>query len=331
MATHIGVLPLDVLESLTIQLDEKLGTDAQAASSSGFLRLPHPRTGITSLFLPTRSASSGASSILEIQNVAPNANRSWFNGGNVISDGNLLLMTPVDPAFLLLPFLKAVSPQDGSAGNFRTLDDIFEEAAAKLSESNKGITDASEGVSTSDIVELGGLPCIQDAMRRICESKDIASDLVVYRYSQPKFLDYLLKKATRLGQSDIIDKSRTLERELAKDGLMDDGKEELLQSGRLKLGCDLVSQYVSPEIHQELLGKFDFTALTAHVDVLEAAASIHETTTPANKTQKTQGEDQDGKKRKAAVQASKGVEKLKKANTKGMAKLSSFFQKTPKT
>lgn len=35
----------------------------------------------------------------------------------------------------------------------------------------------------------------------------------------------------------------------------------------------------------------------------------------------------DGKKRKASTQASKGVEKLKKVNTKGMAKLSTFFQK----
>ena len=35
----------------------------------------------------------------------------------------------------------------------------------------------------------------------------------------------------------------------------------------------------------------------------------------------------DGKKRKGAAKASQGVEKLKKANVKGMAKLSSFFQK----
>ena len=33
------------------------------------------------------------------------------------------------------------------------------------------------------------------------------------------------------------------------------------------------------------------------------------------------------KKRKGAAKASHGVEKLKKANVKGMAKLSSFFQK----
>jgi len=34
-----------------------------------------------------------------------------------------------------------------------------------------------------------------------------------------------------------------------------------------------------------------------------------------------------GKKRKAKSKASQGVERLKKANTSGMAKLSTFFQK----
>jgi len=43
---------------------------------------------------------------------------------------------------------------------------------------------------------------------------------------------------------------------------------------------------------------------------------------------KQKDEEEGGaKKRKAAAQTSKGVEKLKKVSTRGMAKLSSFFQK----
>ena len=38
-------------------------------------------------------------------------------------------------------------------------------------------------------------------------------------------------------------------------------------------------------------------------------------------------EDDSTKKRKAKTKASHGVEKLKKANVSGMAKISSFFQK----
>lgn len=58
---------------------------------------------------------------------------------------------------------------------------------------------------------------------------DIASDFVVFRYSHSRMLDYLVKKANRLADGNFIKNSRTLERELAKDGLMDDGKEELLR------------------------------------------------------------------------------------------------------
>ncbi|KAI5121553.1 hypothetical protein M0805_000734, partial [Coniferiporia weirii] len=328
MATYISVLPSGILEVLATQLDKtaSTGPEQQTASGLSLLRLPHPRTGLLSLFLPARSTNS----ILEVQNVAPNASRSWFMEGEVVSDGGLLVMTPVDTAFLLVPFLRAVSPKDGSMGNFRTLDDIFEDAAAKLARANDSEgKEGEQGVSTdvylSAAVELGCLPCVQEAMRRVCEVKDIASDLVVYRYSQPRFIDYLVKKVTRLSQNGVVEKSRTLERELTKDGLMDDGNEELLQSGRLKLACDLISQYVPPDIHQELLSKFDFAALAAHVSSLQAV-SLHETTTATGIAQKAQAlsdeKELDAKKRKAAVQSSRGVEKLKKASVKGMAKLS---------
>ncbi|THH02926.1 hypothetical protein EW145_g6686 [Phellinidium pouzarii] len=247
--------------------------------------------------------------------------------------------------------------QDGSLGNFRTLDGIFEDAATKLAKVDiRDGTDEEASVSAylSTAAVLGKLPCVGEAMRFVCEVKggsqptydnpsvnycsffgltDIASDLVVYRYSQPKFIEYLIKKATRLSHNGIVDKSLTLERELAKDGLMDDGKEELLQSGRLKLACDLISQYVPPDIHEELLSKFNFSALTAHTDALQAV-SVYQTATANGVTQKLleeQEQERDGKKRKASMQTSRGVEKLKKASVKGMAKLSTFFQKGPKT
>ena len=47
----------------------------------------------------------------------------------------------------------------------------------------------------------------------------------------------------------------------------------------------------------------------------------------AKEVAKAVDENADGKKRKNGAQNSRGVEKLKKANTKGMAKLSTFFKK----
>lgn len=72
-----------------------------------------------------------------------------------------------------------------------------------------------------------------------------------------------------------------------------------------------------------------FTALEAHVGALKES-SLSEAVPAASKkgTDADGNNETDGKKRKAATQGSKGVEKLKKANIKGMAKLSNFFQKT---
>lgn len=95
---------------------------------------------LPALFLPYRLAqradvSSGSEDewgILEVQSVSPPNQRSWFfMEGEVISgklceslcrevecglhrrrmtDGKLLVMTPIDPAFLLIPILQAIKP-----------------------------------------------------------------------------------------------------------------------------------------------------------------------------------------------------------------------------
>ena len=44
-------------------------------------------------------------------------------------------------------------------------------------------------------------------------------------------IEYLQAKVTRLSRHDVAEKSRTLVRNFAKDGLMDNGKENLLERG----------------------------------------------------------------------------------------------------
>ena len=58
---------------------------------------------------------------------------------------------------------------------------------------------------------------------------DITPELTVYRYSEDKVLEYLQAKVSRLSKQAVAEKSRTIIRGLAKDGLMDDGKEHLLE------------------------------------------------------------------------------------------------------
>jgi len=58
---------------------------------------------------------------------------------------------------------------------------------------------------------------------------EITEDIVVYQFSLKKTVEYLRLKVTRLAIPEVLDASRTLVRVLAKDGLMEDGKETLLQ------------------------------------------------------------------------------------------------------
>lgn len=319
---HVGILPTDVLDALLAKLNE---TDAP--QNLRVLRLPHPRTGLPSLFLPYMNRD-GKSSIAEVQMVAPPNERSWFlTEGQVIQDGKLLLMTPVDPAFLLLPILQVLAPTNDQPGTFRPMDDIFEEAIEKLSQTTRSNKDPAACLCKEDLLYFVSLDCARKAMARTCETKQITDELAVYRYSPDIVVESLKKKVTRLNSQSIFEASRTLTRGLAKDGLMDDGKDHLLELGRLKAACDLVSHYVPEHLQKRLLASYDFTALDTHLKSLNdeaaalAAADMNKMELKESKSSAT--EKAAGKKRKTA---STGVEKLKKVNTKGMAKLSTFFQ-----
>ncbi|CAL1707637.1 unnamed protein product [Somion occarium] len=330
MDMNVGVLPRDVLDTLLMKLDGDV-----EASSLRFLRLPHPRTGIPSLFLPYKSSSRQTTTILEVQAIVPPNERSWImSEGTIIGDGKLLLMTPVDPAFLLIPILRSIYLVDGSYGTFRPADDILEDAMKTYFASLGGTCaikgDPSSQLSQSDLANLCSLDCVHTAMKRICEVKEITPEIIVFRYSPECVLEYLRGKVTKLWKPAILESSRTVVRGLAKDGLMEEGNEALLNSGHLKAACDLVSQYIPQDLHDELQAFYDFAALNAHLDANQKELSALAASKMSNIEARESGKavKADGKKRKGPTKGSHGVEKLKKVNTKGMAKLSSFFQKT---
>ena len=122
-------------------------------------------------------------------------------------------MTPIDPAFLLIPILKAIklvsistsksllrlSPlsstpcswssfflalttqDDGSVGLFQPLDDIFDEAASKIVRSvNERTPDDAPGfppISPEDMLSLTRYDCIISCMNRICDFQSACAAL----------------------------------------------------------------------------------------------------------------------------------------------------------
>lgn len=95
-------------------------------------------------------------------------------------DGKLLIMTPIDPVFLLIPLLATVefvslgvsSPlplcnfqmqSDKSFGNFRPIEDIFEDIAAKI---------CTNGLyQPEDIILLSTLDSVREAFERLTDRK----------------------------------------------------------------------------------------------------------------------------------------------------------------
>ena len=57
---------------------------------------------------------------------------------------------------------------------------------------------------------------------------DITPEIAVYRYSNETVIELLKVKVTRLVTPEVFEASKTLIRGLAKDGLMEDDKEDLL-------------------------------------------------------------------------------------------------------
>lgn len=71
-----------------------------------------------------------------------------------------------------------------------------------------------------------------------------------------------------------------------------------------------------------------FTKLDAYLKAMHDEATLAVVSANTSKAKKVKNEEKaDDKKRKATANVSQGVDKLKKANINGMAKMSSFFKK----
>ena len=190
-----------------------------------------------------------------------------------------------------------VSQADGTTGTFRQLDDIAESAIAKLAKSPKlpsTDNDPSMVFSEIDLQYFASLKCFQNSISRICDHKgmtsfvtavalltsriEITPEIVVYRFSVPKLVEYLRAKVARIATPETFECCKTLIRGLAKQGLMEDGKEDLLQCenchsclcsqtpkdsmtvGRIRASCDLLSQYLPPDIREALIASYEYVS-----------------------------------------------------------------------
>ena len=109
--------------------------------------------------------------------------------------------------------------------------------------------DRSLSVGVEDVMKFAAFECTKMAMKRLCDVKgkhggsrmmhvltrvvlEITAEITVFRYSSEKLIQELRKKVATLSTPRITEMSRCLVRSLAKDALMEDKNEDLLQVER---------------------------------------------------------------------------------------------------
>lgn len=131
-----------------------------------FVKLKNPRTDAVSLYL----LGSDDTQLYEVKAFEEDCH-SWFIGQTVQQDGRLLFITPLDPLYLLLPYLIHAGKEE----RFQPLDQLLVDenfpACSRL------------------------LSCCC-SLHHIAEEKEVGS-LKFYRYSQERTLVWLKKKVDR--------------------------------------------------------------------------------------------------------------------------------------
>lgn len=392
MNQSIAVLPA----GLSLASSSEPASSALTSNASQrFLKLPHPRTGAPSLYLPASRTDAGDTQVqilLEVQaiNATGDRQRSWFVGDDtVVGDGKMLLLTPFDPVFLLVRILLVVSsqksksdpgPMDLTSGDASTpkrslpYDDIFESAAELMRYPVHTTGDDKGGVETDsassgaadmqlydDMTAFGRLDCVKAAATAICQVQEIHADLSTYRLDLEKLLAVLRGKVAQLATKEAFEASPTLARLLAKEGVGDGQgiSPEVQLEARQRAALDILAGFLPKDVTAALRATYTFPHLAAYLEstssssvlsvdylpgmstpALSAASSSSSLGSLPSSSSATFGMRRSGssgsmsgstagdsKKRKPAE--SNGVRQLKKASTRGMSPLTSFFQKKP--
>ncbi|RXN29001.1 ribonuclease H2 subunit B-like protein [Labeo rohita] len=154
---------------VVIAPDSALDTGRSKEGDPSFIKLKNPATGSSSLYL----FGSGDVSLYEVKAFSEDF-RSWFIGQTVQRDGRLLYVTPIDPLFLLLPYIFSAATE----GKFQQVEQMV------MDEDYPGCTRL--------------LHCTQgmNSLHHVADEKEVGG-LKFHRYNQEKTLEWLKKKVHR--------------------------------------------------------------------------------------------------------------------------------------
>ncbi|XP_030642317.1 ribonuclease H2 subunit B [Chanos chanos] len=189
-----------------------------------FVSLRNPATDGGSQYL----FSNGDMQVFEVKAFSEDY-RSWFIGQRVQRDGRLLYVTPVDPLFLLLPYLRKA----GAEGKFQPLQQVV------MDEDYPGC--------------MRLLSCTHsvDSLHHVADEKEVGS-MKFHRYSQEKTMEWLQKKVERIVR--MLKKSDISVGGGVKSSTFIRVKEEnhVTEVDYLCYAHGLISEYISEDLSKDL-------------------------------------------------------------------------------
>ncbi|XP_060944700.1 ribonuclease H2 subunit B [Limanda limanda] len=272
-------------------------------SDPAFVRLRNPTTDEASLYM----LGAGDAQMYEVKAFEEDFH-SWFVGQTVQRDERLLFVTPMDPIFLILPYLIKA----GKEGKFQPVDQI--------------VMDEEFPVCSRLLSCTRSLA----SLHHIAEEKEVGS-LKFHRYSQEKTMNWLKKKVER---TVVALKKKNIsvgEGVKSTTYIRVKSESEYHEEDYLRYAHGLISEYISEDLSKALLKHLQLPELT----------SPKETEPPSKKRKHSDNAVEAGEDytkfnsadfaRKPAKKMSAAQKTLAKVDKTGMKTMSSFFSPKGKT
>lgn len=204
-------------------------------SDPAFVRLRNPCTDVASLYM----LSAGDVQLFEVKAFEEDFH-SWFVGQTVHRDGRLLFVTPMDPLYLILPYLI----KSGKEGKFQPVDQVVMDeefpACSRLLSCTRSLS----------------------SLHHVAEEKEVGT-LKFYRYSQEKSMNWLKKKVERtvtaLKAKNISVGEGVKSTTYVRVKTESDYREE----DYLRYAHGLISEYLSEDLSKALLKHLQLPELTS--------------------------------------------------------------------
>uniref|UniRef100_A0A8P4KNI4 Ribonuclease H2 subunit B n=1 Tax=Dicentrarchus labrax TaxID=13489 RepID=A0A8P4KNI4_DICLA len=311
-------------------------------SDPAFVRLRNPSTDAASLYM----LGSGDVQLFEVKAFDEDFH-SWFVGQTVQRDGRLLFVTPMDPLYLILPYLiksgrekqlSLVAPsermrQRGERSSCRQVTERVMQEGPAAPQWRDRVRLPGKFQPVDQVVMDEEFPacsrllsCTRSltSLHHITEEKEVGK-LKFHRYSQEKTMDWLKKKVER---TVIVLKKRNIsvgERVKSTTYIRVKSESDYHEEDYLRYAHGLISEYISEDLSKALLKHLQLPELT----------SPKETEPPTKKRKLSDNPVEAGEDytkfnsadfvRKPPKKMTAAQKSLAKVDKSGMKPMSSFF------